>query len=187
MWWIIAFLVLLFIFRRIGLTVLLIITIPILLFLFRIPFWTVFWIIVIPSLLYLFRIPRRIRSVVDEAEQRHRIEEMEAEVKRREEENRRRLSIPCRYDDGFTREQFEQTVYRCAKRIKRIKKTEINGLIISCTVESRSGISDWSFELDFHDYGHYTGRCILRSGNWDSTIDTRLRDLIIEELKAYTQ
>ena len=113
-------------------------------------------------------------------------QQRQEEERRREEENRRRLSIPCRYEDGFTKEQFEQTVYKCAKRIKRIRKVEINGLIIKCTVESQSGVSDWSFKLDFHDYGHYTGKCICYSDNPESPRDKRLRDLIIEELRVYT-
>ncbi len=78
-------------------------------------------------------------------------------------EEKKRKSTPCYWNDGFTQAEFEATVYKCAKRIKRIKRVNISNLTVRCDVISQSGISEWSFLLDYNDYGHYTGKCWLSS------------------------
>jgi len=80
--------------------------------------------------------------------------------------------------DGLSQSDFETIIYNTARKIKRIMSISINGPVISGRVQSQSGISVWSFTIDFNDYGHTTGRYWVTSSNSDSTIPTTLAERI---------
>lgn len=50
----------------------------------------------------------------------------------------------------------------------------IEGPIVYGTVRSQSGISDWSFTIDFNDFGRITGSYWLSSDNRDSEIPSTI-------------
>ncbi len=106
------------------------------------------------------------------------------ERKRREEE--RRVNTPCHFNNGISEREFKQIVLRSIGRIKRITDVDINGPIISATVRSQSGISDWTFQLDYNDYGQLTGKYWTHSRNTDSEIPKRIAEWISEEIKDKT-
>jgi len=81
-----------------------------------------------------------------------------------------RKKMPCRFNDGFSQEEFETLAYQLGKKIKRITKVLIDGAIVYCSVESQSHISEWFFAVDYNDWGHVTGTFWTESDNQDSSI-----------------
>ena len=73
-------------------------------------------------------------------------------------EEKRRKSICCSFNDGISQNEFNDMICLSIKNIKRLSETHIDGVILYGTVLSKSGISTWSFSIDFNDYGHITGR-----------------------------
>lgn len=86
------------------------------------------------------------------------------------EEERARTRFPCEFSDELPEALFYQIVQQEAKKIKRIKNVNQNGSDVYCDVISQSGITTWSFSLDFNDYGHLTGNFWYSSDNDDSDI-----------------
>ena len=120
----------------------------------------------------------------EEREWKIKQKEWERERQKAEEQEKLRRETPCEFNDGFTEEEFEETVQYCAKKIRRIKSCTVDGLNVVCRVTSQSGISDWSFGLDFRDFGHFTGRCWKWSENFDSSIPDRLKELICSSIDS---
>ena len=98
-------------------------------------------------------------------------------------EQERRRNTPCSFTEGISKEEFENIVRRASKQIKRITSLSINGPFINGSIRSQSGASEWSFGLDFNDYGWITGRHWIESDNEDSSIPKRLGELISSERK----
>ena len=99
------------------------------------------------------------------------------------EKEQERVSTPFAYNDGFSREEFEQIVKSAGKKIKRISEVSVDGLIVYCTVQSQSGISEWYFKVDFNDYGHFTGKYWLSSDNTESSIPQKMATLISDGIQ----
>lgn len=136
-------------------------------------------IIIVLVLFITSRIRASNRKHKEEIERR----EWEKEQKRREEEQRR--STPCPFLDGLSRSDFESIVFNNANRIQRVKRVSINGAQVEGRAYSRSGISEWNFNIDFNDYGHITGRYWLKSDNSDSNIPEGLAESISDDIKWY--
>ena len=96
------------------------------------------------------------------------------EEKRKQAEEIRRKNTQCTFEDGISSEEFEAIIRKAAKPIRRLKKIYINEAVVYGTVLTQSGISTWSFQLDFNDYGHITGNYWMTSENDDSSIPERL-------------
>ena len=96
-------------------------------------------------------------------------------------EEKIRKSTPCSFPVSMTESDFEQIVINESKQIKRLW-VEVNGHIVYGTVKAISGLSKWSFTLDFNDYGSITGRYWLQSDNQDSlipkTLGNRIKEII---------
>lgn len=92
-----------------------------------------------------------------------------------------------RFNEGLTEEKFKEIVLDCANKIKRIQNINVNGLTVYCTVISVTGLTSWKFILDYNDCGELTGKCYIKTGNYDSDIPQRLNDLIYEKLKPYIE
>lgn len=119
----------------------------------------------------------------------HKIKESNEEVRRAEEERiemeNKRKSYIYSFNEGLSKEKFNEIVYSCTKKIRRIERIDIYGLAIYVTVSSQSGISSWDFVLDYNDYGELTGKCYIKKENYDSNIPRKLNDLIYEKLEPY--
>ena len=100
--------------------------------------------------------------------------------KSREEAKRRRMRpyMPCYFDRGVTEQEFHEIVEKETKRIKRIIGFERKGSIVWVAVESQSKISEWTFKIDFNNYGHVTGKYWLSTDNEDSDIPERIAERI---------
>lgn len=103
------------------------------------------------------------------------------EQKEREEEERRK-SCEMQFENGLTQEDFERVAKSCAKTIKRIISCDVVGTHIYCEVRSQSGITDWSFDLDFNDYGNLTGNYWKETENTGSSIPDVLATKICNAL-----
>ncbi len=114
-------------------------------------------------------------------------EEEISHIQSKIQEEIKRKSCVYIFDQGLNEDEFRAIVYSCAKKIKRIKKVEIDGLAISCLAVSQSGITQWRFTLDFNDYGKLTGKCYSSSENSDSNIPERLNDLIYVKLEPFIE
>ena len=81
----------------------------------------------------------------------------------------RRKKTPCYFAKELSKEEFSKIAIKVAKPIKRLK-VSTNEQFVYGEVRSSSGISTWSFTLDFNDYGRITGNYWCRSQNCDSQI-----------------
>lgn len=101
----------------------------------------------------------------------------------RQQAERDRRNCECRFSNGITEDEFSTMAYRIAKRIRRLR-ISVKGPRIVGDVESQSGISTWSFEIDFNDYGQVTGAWwMLYKENFDSNIPTRFAELLQQEIE----
>ena len=90
----------------------------------------------------------------------------------------KRKNTPCAFNDGISQLEFNDMVEAAGKRIKRLTSLIPDGPVVYGTVESQSGISEWSFVIDFNDYGHITGEYWITSDNYDSEIPERVAEHI---------
>ncbi len=102
-------------------------------------------------------------------------------------EERRRRATPCKFRDGISSSEFNRIARKSAKYIKRIINLSIDGPVVSGTVRSQSGTSEWDFSIDFNDYGHITGKYWLSTDNHDSNIPAKLAENISSMIKAYPE
>lgn len=106
----------------------------------------------------------------------------------RSEEIDRRTNTPCNFDGIVTKDQFKSIAFQAIKKIKNRKiHIDVNAPFVYGTTESQSGLSEWSFTIDFNDYGEITGRYWLTSENDDSIIPKRIADIIKEEINVLVQ
>lgn len=106
------------------------------------------------------------------------------ENENRRQETLRRKNTPCEFSDGLSRDEFEEIAVKVCKKIKRVKKATVEGPFVYGEVESKSGLSTWSFCVDFNDYGHITGKFWITSQNDDSNIPNHIGELISQTITA---
>ncbi len=102
--------------------------------------------------------------------------------KRRQEQ---RPYMECHFPEGLSFESFCDIAESVRKSIKGRKiQLRISGPVIRGDVESRSGLSAWSFKIDYNDYGQITGRYWLYSENNDSVIPEHIARAISSEIQT---
>lgn len=57
-----------------------------------------------------------------------------------------------------------------ASQNTRIIRAEVTGLVVGITVRSNSGLTTWSADLDFNDYGNPSGKYWIRAENDQSPV-----------------
>ena len=60
-----------------------------------------------------------------------------------------------------------------------------NGLIVSGSFRSQSGLTSCDFEIDFNDYGHITGKYWISSENPESSIPKHITQNICDLLRPF--
>lgn len=92
---------------------------------------------------------------------------------------------PCLFEDGISQSEFVKIVESEARYIthKRLRNVTVSWSTVYGTVRSQSGLSDWSFSLDFNDFGHLTGRFWSHSDNTDSILPNSLGNRIAYEIQ----
>ena len=96
---------------------------------------------------------------------------------------KRRKETPCNFDEGITEKEFAQIAKAEVRKIKRLKNIYVRGPVVYGTVVAQSGISDWTFVIDFNDYGKVTGKYWILSENQDSNIPQRVAQNISDAIK----
>lgn len=103
------------------------------------------------------------------------------------EEEERRKNTPCDFVDGISQTDFDQMALSSCKHIKRLTDVYTDGPIVYGTVRSQSGISSWSFKIDFNDYGHITGQYWIASDNNDSDIPSAIAKRISSSIELFSE
>lgn len=70
---------------------------------------------------------------------------------------------------------------------KRVTSLSTENAKVFGTVESTSGLTSWTFKLDFADNGHLTGRFQMNSGNEDSPIPEFIGNAISDRIYSVYQ
>ena len=70
--------------------------------------------------------------------------------------NNIRSKMPCKFIDGLSQIEFKKYAHQAGRSIGRIKKLMVYEALVCCTVESQTGSSYWTFEIDFNDWGPFT-------------------------------
>ena len=122
----------------------------------------------------------------DENQEKARLEQsaLTAEIERKRELEEKRKNTVCSFSDGISEEEFSQIAAKSAKSIRRLS-IFVSGPKVYGTVLSASGISTWTFSLDFNDFGHITGKSwLIDCENYDSSIPDAFRANMENEIKA---
>lgn len=107
-----------------------------------------------------------------------------AESQKSEEEHKRRTT-PYYFDEGITEDNFKNIVLQAGRHIKRVEELTSDGLIVSGSFRSQSGLTSCDFEIDFNDYGHITGRYWISSENPESSIPKHIAQNICDLLQPF--
>lgn len=144
-------------------------------------------IIGIPVIIWIIRkCIKIIRKCIKEGrERRHKckLKRQEEEYRRKRQQEVDRRNSFCAFENGITAEEFRMMAFRAANHIRRLNVV-VDGPRIEGVVESQSGISTWTFRIDFNDYGHITGNWwITYRENTDSNIPNRFANLLESEIR----
>lgn len=123
---------------------------------------------------------QRLRREAEEKAQRER-EEHESwlrELEERRKRNERRKRTAFRFYDDLSREEFSRIVAESRKGIKRLISISCTGSTVTGVVRSQSKLTEWTFWLDFNDWGRLTGSYWITSENDDSVIPKVVGDRI---------
>lgn len=102
---------------------------------------------------------------------------------RKEEE--KRINSCFSFPDNLPQETFQSIVFHCVKQIKNKQiNIKIENATVYGTVSSQSGLTNWTFSIDFNDYGMLTGKYWLKSENKDSLIPPRVATAIKSEIES---
>jgi hypothetical protein len=97
-------------------------------------------------------------------------------------ETSRRRSTPMTFDDRLTEQDFVAISTQIAKRTPRVSRITCTGADILVEVRSNSGLTSWTAEFDFNDYGRLTGRYWLKTTNTQSPIPEFFAHALQEEI-----
>ena len=91
----------------------------------------------------------------------------------------------CSFDEGIAESDLLCFAKNATSKIhKRDISITVEGPIVHGEVVSTTGLSVWTFDIDYNDYGHITGAYWLRSGNDDSTIPAFIADSVQSQIYA---
>lgn len=110
-----------------------------------------------------------------------------AKVRDVQETKRRRACVP-QFDARLSADGFARLAADVASRTARVVRASVDGLTVTLVVRSNSGLTEWTAQADFNDYGRLTGTYWLTSQNDQSPIPRvfakRLQDEILERVEA---
>lgn len=101
-------------------------------------------------------------------------------------ETQRRRSTPMGFDEGLSHQQFCDIVQTAAKATPRVRSAVIESALVTIQVKSSSGLTTWSADVDYNDYGRLTGRYWIYTENDQSLIPRHFADLVTARLREAT-
>lgn len=94
----------------------------------------------------------------------------------------RRQSTPMTFDVRLSQHDFVTMSTRIAERTPRVFRSTTTGASVLIEVRSNSGLSTWTAEIDFNDYGQLTGNYWIQSANTQSPIPEVFARAVQEEI-----
>lgn len=98
-------------------------------------------------------------------------------------ETNRRRNSPLSFDRGVSRPEFAEIMQDVGRNTRRVIDVKVTGMLGVIHVRSSSGLSTWTAEVDFNDYGQLTGRYWLKSKNADSSVPEHYARTVQTEIK----
>lgn len=99
-------------------------------------------------------------------------------------ETKRRTLSPLWFDPRLTQRDFSELIQEVAVRTPRVEAARVSGMTVTLEVASISGLSTWTAEIDFNDYGRLTGAYWLDTENPDSLIPEHFADTVQAQIKS---
>ena len=93
--------------------------------------------------------------------------------------------MPCLFIGKPTPAIFKSFALETADHFARIKSIWVSEAVVYATVESRSGCSDWKFNVDFNNWGHIDGTFWTYSDNDDSSIPKNYGKMLSRKISDY--
>lgn len=85
------------------------------------------------------------------------------------------------FRDNVTSEDLDEIAGSVRKSILRLKRLTVSEHVFYGTVQASSGLSEWSFSLDFDCRGHLSTQCKRKQDNKKSKIPAVVEDRILEK------
>ena len=92
-------------------------------------------------------------------------------------------SIPCSFEDGISKYDFQQIVKKSVKKCYRIEELKVFDAKVYGLIRSQTGKTTWRFIIDFNDNGHLTGKFRCFTNNEDSQISFLIGEAIKEAIQ----
>lgn len=89
------------------------------------------------------------------------------------------------FRDDMTSEDLSREACKIGKRIRRIHAVSVKGHIVKCKVTAQSGLSTWSFIVDFDSYGHLSSKYTVHSENEDSDIPSIFAERVAQRIRSW--
>ncbi|TIC87747.1 hypothetical protein E8D34_08725 [Nocardioides sp. GY 10113] len=100
-------------------------------------------------------------------------------------ETLRRRSSPLSFDDGLSEQEFIAMARETARQTPRVGDVVVTGMAVRLHVRSNSGLSTWTAEVDFNDYGHLTGKHWTKSDNPKSLVPGYFADAMQAQIERH--
>lgn len=104
-------------------------------------------------------------------------------IYRESQETSRRKNSPLCFPEGCSQIEFSQLVTDVAEHTPRVKNVVVTGMTAVIHVKSNSGLSTWTAEIDFNDYGTLTGKYWIDTENSDSIIPQHFAEGVNAKLR----
>jgi hypothetical protein len=98
-------------------------------------------------------------------------------------ETKRRKSCPLSFNDGLTQSDFVEIARDVAKGTTRVGHVAVTGVTVTLHVRSNSGLSTWTAEVDFNDYGRVTGAYWLKTDT-DSIVPKHFAEAVKKRIEG---
>lgn len=98
-------------------------------------------------------------------------------VRNAREESRRKACFP-EFIDGISQDDFIAFAEDAARRTPRVSRVLVHDMRVALTVTSNSGLTTWTADVDFNDYGRLTGRYWISTENSDSLIPQHFAEIL---------
>lgn len=98
-------------------------------------------------------------------------------------ETKRRKSCPLTFNDGLAQSDFVEIAREVAKGTTRVDHVAVAGVTVTLHVRSNSGLSTWTAEVDFNDYGRVTGAYWLKTDT-DSIVPKHFAEAVKKQIEG---
>ena len=98
-------------------------------------------------------------------------------------ETKRRKNCPLSFNDGLTPSDFVEIARDVAKRTPRVEHVAVTGVTVTLHVQSNSGLSTWTAEVDFNNYGRVTGAYWLKTDT-DSLVPEHFAKAVTKQIEG---